>query len=513
MAILVRSRIDMPFFSQRRKLIHPFSLIHGRLFCIALISLWLSVSNGNGQTIRYTTEKFDPNSIAEVVAPPDAVDLVVVSGGPTGKIWFRQGNEGILIFGKLNEKRPQGPSIPLEIKTHSHIDLWISGIESVSMPEIGWGNQFGYTDCRDCLADPASCDKQIAEQCRKWNARQETYRNLLRRLFVRRWHLAPKVSKEDFATPAYADILDYAADSQRPAFKKLEPGSNPQYKDAGFTGNWGFEILVRWSDLPPVRELNLSNLFIVVEGFNSDGTYSSTAPNRKGGDPSTFNKLQLERPVPFVIGPCKYSLTGSDQYGETLPAWYRPSDDGTVSDIFILRNDAAGYRYEPEGLSPIPAWTHFFKIDLEDGRRICGPLLRCLKDDKVFESNDEIDQDRFFYKKLPDGSYLLQSGPVMGTLTRFGTGAGGATPTIQIKMFHLGIKGAIKNILDLKLSLDFIDLTDMDIQFSSDWKSITVYRQKNEDWSSTRYCLKDDRYEECGSGHEGPPEPRQVDLE
>jgi hypothetical protein len=505
---------NMPVACHKNKTGNFSALIRGRIYCMAFAALWLSSSNGNGQTIRYTTEKFNPNSIAQNVAPPDAVNLVAAGGGLTGKIWFRQGDEGLLIYGKVNAKRPQLPRIPLEIRTHSHIDLWISGAGSVSMPEIGWGSQFGYTNCEEYLANNEKREKGAAEKCRNWSAQQEAYRNHLRKLFVRRWRLAPKISKEDFATPAYADILDYAIDSQRPAFKKLEPGSNPQYKDAGFTGHWEFEILVRWSDLPPVPELNISNLYAVVEVINSDGTYSSTAPGRKDGDPSTFNKLHLERPVPFVIGSCKYSLTGSDEYGQTLPAWYFPSDDRTVSDIFVLRNDAAGYRYEPEGLSPIPAWTHYFTIDLERGKTICGPLLRCRENNKIIESGYEIDREHFSYKKLPDDSFLLRSGPVVESYSRFGSGAGGASPTIRMKMFHLGTKGAIDDILNLELPLDFIDLTDADIQFSRDWRNITVYRQKKEDWSSTRYCLKNDRYEECGTSPAGPPpEPRQFIID
>jgi hypothetical protein len=249
------------------------------------------------------------------------------------------------------------------------------------------------------LANNAEREKGAVEKCRNWSAQQEAYRKHLRKLFVRRWHLAPKIAKEDYAAPAYDDIRNYADDYELSALKKLEPGSNPQYKDVGFAGDWEFETLVRWFDLPPVPELNISNLYIVVEAFNSNGTYSSTAPGRKEGDPSTFNKLQLERPVPFAIGSCKYSLTGSDEYGETLPAWYLPNNERIVSDIFVLRNDAAGYRYEPEELSPILNWTHYFAIDLGDGRKICGPLLRCRENGKIVESNFEIDRDHFCEKK------------------------------------------------------------------------------------------------------------------
>lgn len=509
---MLERKTNMPFDYPNNKFDIPFAMIRSRIFCFAVAALWLSALNGNAQTIQYTTEKFDPKSIGQNVAPPDAVDLVAVSGGPAGKIWFRQGVEGIFVYGKLNEKRPQLPRIPLEIKTHAHVDLWIAGAAGVSMPEIGWGNQFGPTNCRDCLTDNINCP--AADKCRTWSDQQETYRKYLRKLFVRQWHLAPKMSKEDFAAPAYAEILDYANDSQRPALEKLKPSSNPQYKDAGFAGNWEFEILVRWSNLPPYPELNLSNLYIVVEAVNGDGTFSSTAPGRKDGDPSTFNKFQLERPVPFVIGLCQYPLTGSDKYGETLPAWYLPNHDKTVSDIFVLRNEAAGYQYEPEGLSPIPAWTHHFTVDLGSGKKICGPLLASRTNGQIYRSGDVIDRDRFSYKKLPDGSYLLRSGPAVGSYTRFGAGAGGANPTIRVNMYHLGTNGAINKILSIELPLDFIDLTAADVQFSSDWKNITVYRHKEDNWSSTRYCLKNDRYEECGAGPSGsPPNPRPVKID
>ena len=82
---------NMPSAFHNKKSGNPFPLIRVGIFCLAFAVLWLSALKGSGQTIRYTTETFDPHSIGNVVAPPDAVDLIPVSGGPTGKIWFWQG--------------------------------------------------------------------------------------------------------------------------------------------------------------------------------------------------------------------------------------------------------------------------------------------------------------------------------------------------------------------------------------------------------------------------------------
>jgi hypothetical protein len=53
---------------------------------------------------------------------------------------------------------------------------------------------------------------------------------------------------------------------------------------------------------------------------------------------------------------------------------------------------------------------------------------------------------------------------------------------------------------------------DLDIQLSSDWQRIGVYRQQKDDaWTSEFWCLAKDSYERCpGPANEAPPSPRRI---
>jgi hypothetical protein len=465
------------------------------------------------QIITYTGFRFSPYSSYESQEPLDALDLVPTHGGPTGRVWFQQGEDGIIVHGKVKGDYPKWPEIPLEMETHTHVDLWISGTDSVAMPDIGWGNQFGTTTCEEFTKNSPGSEG-TAKDCKVWKSRQVTYRDQLRKLFVRRWQLAPGVSKEGFATTGYSAVLEYTNDKERGVFTKLNPARIPYLVSMNSTGYWRFEIFVRWSDLPPFADLKISRLFAAVEVFDGTGKFSSTAPKREQGDPSTFNRFRFERTIEHKIGPCSYPLTDTDPYGKEMPAWYFPADGASVSDTFILNNEAAGYRYEPEGLSPIPAWTHYFSKDLGEGKFICGPPLRFNANGKVAESKYLVDEDHLSFVKNPDGSFLIKSGPILGSYSKFGSGQCGACATMRISVFRMAVDGSIARAFDSTVNLEQPFLAGFDIQLSPDWKTITIYRNKEDSpetvWTFERYCLKDDKYEECGSGpSKAPPEPHQ----
>ncbi len=109
-------------------------------------------------------------------------------------------------MGVVEGERPDWARFPLEMDARAHVCLWLAVADRVEMPEIGWGNQVGYTNCKDFDAT----SHRGGEDCEVWRRRQEAYRELLKQLFVRRWRLAPGASEETLATKAYQAVLGYA---------------------------------------------------------------------------------------------------------------------------------------------------------------------------------------------------------------------------------------------------------------------------------------------------------------
>lgn len=487
------------------------SLLIGAVLFIAGL---MSVHGSYAQTIPYTKFKFERNSFADLREPANALDLVPVHGGSTGKVWFLETDEGILVLGKVNVNRPRWARFPMEFRTAQYVDVWLAASKDVEMPEIAWGNQFGYTNCK--YYNPKTVPPG-AEDCAVWSARQVSYRDQLRRLFVREWRLAPNVSTEVFASTAYGEVLAYANDGDRLMLSKLHPSGNAYLLESDSSGFFYFQAFMRWSDFPPAPTLELARIYLAVEVHDGDAEYSSTAPARKGGEPATFNQFDLARPFVSHVSACEYPLTGFDSYDHEQSAWYIPSADGHPQDTFILANDVTGYQYSPAGLSPIPFWSHHFSKNLGNGNIVCGPNLKYVSGEKDYGSKYFIDEHHFSTHKLPGGSYLLRSGPVWESYSRFGSGQGGSDPTARVSIFHLIPADGIEEVLSEELRLDYSETVDGDIQFSPDWKIVTVYRATTEDpnskavWTSNRYCWLANTYKDCESGSPGPPpKPRQL---
>jgi len=445
--------------------------------------------------------------------PPDALEMVPLKGVRKGKVWVEHWRDGIVIMGRLEGDRPENwARFPGETKTRAHVSLWLALADGVKMPVIGWGSQFGYKSCVTYNRESAL---SMYEDCATWSRRQQAYRSELKKLFVRQWRLSPLASEEVFATDAYRKALAYANSFEREGFKKLEPLGTPclQKEDT-------FEIYVRWSDFPPAASLRISRIYLAVEFFDGAGGHSSTAPARKAGEPASFNRLEFEQPPVFRVSSCGSPLQGADEYDKMLPAWYFPTDGGEVQDVFILANDAAGYRYGPEGLSPVPQWTHHFSTELGDGNRVCGPLLTLVAGAETVKSDQRIEESPLSALKLDDASYLLKWGPRLGTRSRFGSGYEGAAMTVFVDVFHVDLQKGVTPALSVRLIADDWQVADGDVQFSPDWRTVTVYkggRQQNRDdlvWSSQQYCFSETKYEEREEATpSGPaPTPRQVEF-
>lgn len=107
-------------------------------------------------------------------------------------------DDGFHVWGKI-EADEQGfhwPQQKSEMLSSDHIEVWLATSPEVSLPPIGWGNQFGATE----LASLKNCADQVdphsgepasgAKNCERWYNEQLQYRQYLRRLFVRQWLIA-----------------------------------------------------------------------------------------------------------------------------------------------------------------------------------------------------------------------------------------------------------------------------------------------------------------------------------
>jgi hypothetical protein len=235
-----------------------------------------------------------------------SLELKPVRGERSGQARLRQTPDGIVATVEVSGSR---------MTPEDRVELWLSSVKEVAMPEFAWGNQFGYSNCEEAPGDEA-------ELCSKWLSRQKEYRAQLSRLFTRCWRISQGVALETLASEAYPKVLALAGDDDGGAFSLLQPRSAPVV--AGKT------ILIRWSDLPPAASLDLSVFYIADRFFGRDGSQSSTAPDLQSDKPETYNVFKLERPRNFAITPCEYDLIGSDVFYDDYPAYFFPADKSPI---------------------------------------------------------------------------------------------------------------------------------------------------------------------------------------
>lgn len=212
-----------------------------------------------------------------------SLELKPVRGERSGRVQLRQTHDGIVAAIEV-----RGPRITGE----DRMELWLSSVKEVAMPEIAWGNQFGYSNCEEPSADQVVL-------CSKWLARQNEYRPQLSRLFIRCWRISQGVAVETYASEAYPKVLALAGDDERYVFSSLQPHSAPVVT--------GKTILVRWSDLPPAASLDLSTLYIAVRFLGRD---DPNLPPRRIFNPtsrkpttcfnSTTRAISLSRPASTI---------------------------------------------------------------------------------------------------------------------------------------------------------------------------------------------------------------------
>src|SRR5271165_7166655 len=78
---------------------------------------------------------------------PFSLDLKPSQGSPTGKVWFRETDDGIVIFSRVNFRLLHYARFPKELHSREHVGVWLAAAPQVAMPDVGWANQFGSMTC------------------------------------------------------------------------------------------------------------------------------------------------------------------------------------------------------------------------------------------------------------------------------------------------------------------------------------------------------------------------------
>jgi hypothetical protein len=496
-----------------------------------------------------------------IYATPQSLTLLPSSPqAHKGAIWLRSADDGLHVWGKI-EADEQGfhwPQEKSEMLSSDHIEVWLATSPQVSMPQIGWGNQFGASELgslKDCAnqVDPHNGDVASgAKDCERWYTEQLQYRQYLQHLFVRQWLIAGSGYSgfarlfEDFASTAYAGLNANFFPQELP--KTLEPKSDDgvaaevgadvrpetgrtaggaaytRYHQAGYH----FHVLIPYSTFPPAQQLKLADLYLMVDVFSSAsaghkmGDLSSTAPKREWGQPGTFNHLRLAAPRTFSVSPCEHELEQNDMYGQTHPSWFFPIQsvkDSYLRSTFALINPAGGYMYAPAGVSPEVQGSNYFWKQLTNGATACGPDLTWRDGSTIKRSEFALDGERFETKTLPDGWTLVLSGPTASTLSSFGSGECGSCPVMDFNIFAISPQGEISKALGIHENLGGYgegQTREADLTIAPGWKQIILYldivdsqqADNTSPWSSTTYCLEGHVYKQCAESKQvQPPDP------
>ena len=405
--------------------------------------------------------------------------------------WVSQVDSGLVLAGPLE---PDGS-----------IDLTLSHADPLELPPVGWGHQFGYEE----LASEAGCatsefsgnrTAREREACSRWYQRQLAWRDTVRILFTRRWHITQDEVRETLARP----VFDALSVRSRVALEPLEPHGKPVARVRGST----FEAVIPWDALPLMPSLVLNRVRVGV------GRASIVHP--------------LPTPRRFAVTACDYALrdslivtTGRDRdYLEPSPratAFVRPTANGNIESVVLLDNSAAGYQYEPgdDTRSPVALTAHFWTYRLDPERLLCGPRLAFARTGFIARSPEVIDQPHHVrIHKLANGDFLLRNGPRAWS-SYYGSGQCGACPRVGVDVFYLDVAtGAITPAFS-HVGVAEPGSNEVDITMTDDWKTIAVFEGSSR-WKVTRHCLDVARrtYLACGEEDDvAPPSPRGVDID
>ena len=473
--------------------------------------------------------------------PPTFELIPQTAGGRSGHVWVASSPDGLLIQGEVAGPKPSWPATRSDMLRKDHIEVWLAAEPKMDLPPIGWGSQFGeqYLESENDCSTGNRQPEFKADACKAWFREQVKYREQFRRLFVRQWLLA---GDDHAGYPTSYIVEEYSHAAMQNITTNFFPAVydptaiGPAFMDGVMMWvsqtvrdqpGYSFQITIPYSAFPPVPSLDVRDLWLMVDVFGAApegkrmGAFSTTAPHRKWGDPSTFNHVRIEHPLQLSLSPCAYPLAQQNLYDKDQPSFVYPVPEGTkegervlIDKAVVVLNPAQGYLYDPAGASPQAQVRRVFFKPTGNGGFVCGPKLAYVKGPISVKTANFISEEGFDTKLLADGWILVKSGPDAGTATRFGAGPCGACYVAELNIYAISPRGEVKPALQIDEVIGN-RTNSADFDFSHDWSRATYYSQAEYagSWTAKTYCLKGHDYEACGSKENAtPPDPPGVKV-
>lgn len=372
----------------------------------------------------------------------------------SARIWLKMNQDSVWLAGQIQDDKVRFPGHDQWLNA-DHVEFWLA-FPQARMPVMGFSNQFGFHEvatAKNCVDDSMEGD---AESCQKWFQAQTARRQWLPNLFLRQFIISPHRISEAWWSqkkgPEPLDLPPMGMSENRSVFKVVP-------------GGYQFEAEISSHHWPATQQWPVTKAHILVDIVDNDtGTatqehFVSSSPQRKYGQPSTFNPLTItyepEQEEEWL--PLEPNMT-TEILNEIPMAFVFASHP---AEILGFINLGMGYQFSPS--EPSPAVVHH-KIS-DQPLLIAGDYRAYLVPDKL--SPFGFDQKLVSFKGQNKVAELKLQGRAMWgepdyalthytpthallalfsitTMSPFGSGACGACPYGEIETLAMDRTGTFK---------------------------------------------------------------------
>lgn len=275
-----------------------------------------------------------------------------VEGGSdlTARIWLAFTSQGLMVAGSVVDDAVFWPQEEGDLLSSDHLEIWL-GFPGVTMPELGFGSQWGWTD----LPSPEVCaeaelgDENEQQACKSWVRQQLTNRGHYSRLFVRQFLLAPEGVTEAYWQPVRQGL---AGDSWLVEATNCCSGSTSRFLRTA--DGYSFEALLAHESWPATHSLPVLEARMLVDLVDNDQGYLvqesflSSAATRRFGEPESWNLAIPPRPLEPAGTPALATALLTPPADGVFVFFTQP-----VRHLYGLKNVSIGYQRQPEIDSPL----------------------------------------------------------------------------------------------------------------------------------------------------------------
>jgi hypothetical protein len=419
-------------------------------------------------------------------------------------IWIARSSQGLVVSGSAhNIVLAKDRS---ELSTRGRLEFWLSLSDEIDMPPVSWSGDDGTDDTCEGYDDSSK------PTCLQWFRDQATYRQKLKALFTRMWRIAPNAIEEAHASANYASLKVAEQKSTLP----LKPSGQLVAKFSLIDSyTFTYEILVPWEAFPPADRLHLERVKLALNIIQGDDVRITT--ERALGDllRPALRSIAVVPPIVAHFTPCEYPLTGMS--GE--PAFFFLGPSLTVRRAFTFENGLPCCGnislQQAKALSPYVTPIEHFVQTLGPGEFLCGSPITYNKGSVIKRFALDLGPGPGFsplaqppgtlaVHRLPNGTRLIRDGPSFWFQQQTYTMCA-ACPFGRLAILALTPTGEIKEALTLGGRVGDVNLAQYNIEMSSDWRTVTEFRNNNETgWVSRKFCLNGDTYQACGKDSRSP---------